>query len=215
MNNFINPAPGTRLTSKFGYRTIFNNREMHYGIDLAEKGNVSILAAANGKVRAIWDEDASTYGNVIFVTHTINGKTHETVYAHLKRIYVKVGQTVKQGDIIALMGNTGRSNGQHLHFEIHNGPYVKGRKNAVDPWPLISTKKADDTLYRVLGSLVDKDATEKAAERIRSKVGWLVHVVKNGDKYQIKTGTFKGKGAGENAAEIIRDLGFKATLVKA
>lgn len=215
MGNFINPAPGARLTSKFGYRTIFGNKEMHYGIDLAEKGNVSILAAADGKVRAIWGEDASTYGNVIFVTHTINGKQYETVYAHLKRVFVKVGQTVKQGDIIALMGNTGRSSGQHLHFEIHNGPYVKGRKNAVDPWAIISAKKADDTLYRVLGSIVEKDAAERAAERTRNRAGWLVHVVKNGDKYQIKTGTFKGKDAGENAAEIIRELGFKATLVKA
>lgn len=213
MTNFINPAPGARFTSAFGDRTLKGKREKHYGIDLAQSGKVPILASAAGTV--IRAGVLSTYGKVVFIQHSINGKPYDTVYAHLSEIHVKLGDKVKQGQAIGLMGNTGRSYGQHLHFEIHDGPWVTGRPNAVDPYPLIHAKKPDATLYRVLGSVVAKDAAEKAMQKVVSKTGWLVHVVQNGDKYQIKTGTFKGKDAGGNAAEMIRELGFKATPVKA
>jgi hypothetical protein len=133
LNDFIHPAPGSRTTSNFGKRVIYGKEETHLGIDYAQSGKVSILAAADGVVKDIWPEKASTYGNVVFLTHVINGKTYETVYAHLKSNAVKVGQKVKQGEIIGLMGNTGRSTGQHLHFELHDGKYIKGRPNAVDP----------------------------------------------------------------------------------
>lgn len=138
MSNFINPAPNARLTSKFGYRTINGKKEWHQGIDLAQTGTVPILAAADGVVREVWGEKVSSYGNVIFLQHTIKGKRMDTTYAHLKSISVKKGQKVKQGQVIGYMGNTGRSYGQHLHFEIHNGAWKSGQPNAVDPMKYIS-----------------------------------------------------------------------------
>lgn len=135
MADFIHPAPQATLTSRFGHRTISGKKEWHQGIDLAQSGNVSIRAAAQGKV--LRAGELGTYGNVVIIQHTIKGKRMDTTYAHLKAIHVRVGQSVKQGQTIGLMGNTGRSYGQHLHFEIHNGAWATGQPNAVDPWPYI------------------------------------------------------------------------------
>ena len=138
---FINPAPGSKLTSAFGNRTILGKKEFHYGVDLAKSGNVPILASADGIVVSRL-KSVTTYGNVIFLNHVIGGKTYETVYAHLKSINVKEGQKVKQGDIIGYMGNTGRSTGQHLHFEIHDGKWITGRPNAKDPMLYIDKEES-------------------------------------------------------------------------
>ena len=67
------------------------------------------------------------------ITHYVNGSVWTTVYAHLSAIQVAVGQEVNKGEQIGRMGNTGRSYGSHLHFEIHNGPWVSGRPNAQNP----------------------------------------------------------------------------------
>lgn len=94
------------------------------------------MAAANGFVS--YAGSMGGYGNVIIITHSINGQTHATVYAHLNSIGVSVGQQVSQGQNIGGMGNTGRSFGDHLHFEIHVGPWNGGRTNAVNPASYIS-----------------------------------------------------------------------------
>ncbi|MED4360541.1 M23 family metallopeptidase, partial [Geobacillus stearothermophilus] len=62
---------------------------------------------------------SSSYGNVIFVSHVINGQTYTTVYAHLEARLVGEGQHVRKGQVIGYMGNTGNSTGPHLHFELH------------------------------------------------------------------------------------------------
>lgn len=131
---FIRPCVG-RITSPFGWRTIHGKREWHQGVDFAQSGKVPIFASADGKVfRA---GGLGTYGNVVMIHHVIKGKVYETVYAHLASFSVKVGQVVKQGQQIGYMGNTdggsGRSTGQHLHFEIHDGRWSTGQPNAVDP----------------------------------------------------------------------------------
>ena len=131
--NFIHPAKGSKLTSPFGYRNIGAGKEFHYGVDYAKTGIVPIVASADGTVNDTWPATKSTYGNVVFLTHNINGKRYDTVYAHLKTLIVKKGTKVKQGEIIGYMGNTGRSTGQHLHFEVHEGAWKTGRPNAVDP----------------------------------------------------------------------------------
>ncbi|MDI5791069.1 M23 family metallopeptidase [Bacillus licheniformis] len=76
---------------------------------------------------------SSSYGNVVFITHNINGQTYQTVYAHMSSIKVQTGQRVEQGQVIGTMGNTGQSYGQHLHFEIHKGLWNNAKSNAVDP----------------------------------------------------------------------------------
>lgn len=103
----------------------------HNGIDIAASGNVAIVAAADGVVSRSYF--SSSYGNAVFITHYINGKQYTTVYAHMSTRMVSNGQTVKKGQQIGLMGNTGRSFGQHLHFEIHEGPWNASKSNAINP----------------------------------------------------------------------------------
>lgn len=134
-SGFIRPAAG-RFTSKFGWRDIGSGPEFHQGVDIANSKGTTIVAAANGFVS--YAGSMGGYGNVVIITHSINGQTHATVYAHLNSISVSVGQQVSQGQKVGGMGNTGRSFGDHLHFEIHVGPWNGGRTNAVNPASYIS-----------------------------------------------------------------------------
>ncbi|ANU10314.1 hypothetical protein A1A1_08869 [Planococcus antarcticus DSM 14505] len=134
-SGFIRPTAG-RFTSKFGWRDIGSGPEFHQGVDIANSKGTAIIAAANGFVS--YAGSMGGYGNVVIITHSINGQTHATVYAHLNSIGVSVGQQVSQGQNVGGMGNTGRSFGDHLHFEIHVGPWNGGRTNAVNPASYIS-----------------------------------------------------------------------------
>lgn len=136
MSLFINPAPNARVTSKFGKRVdpvTGKPYTAHKGIDLAKEGTVIVKASAAGVV--LRAGAIGTYGQTVIIRHTIKGNRYDTVYAHLREgsIKVKVGESVKQGQHIATMGNTGKSTGQHLHFEVHEGAWLSGQPNAVDP----------------------------------------------------------------------------------
>ena len=226
MSKFIHPAPNARLTSTFGYRTIAGKKEWHQGIDLARKGNVPILAAADGIVREVWGEKVSSYGNVIFLQHTINGKRMDTTYAHLKSISVKKGMKVVQGQVIGYMGNTGRSYGQHLHFEIHNGPWAKGQPNAVDPWPFISKKvskpepkpnKPEPKKTLQSGAYKTEAEAKKAIVAIRNKYKlnyqYNYHY-KDGDVWRWRTGSFDEARAQAMRKEIVQTGIAKVVHVK-
>lgn len=98
-----------KINSKFGYR----RSRFHYGIDVDLSTGDSVLASFEGIVRiAKYDP---TYGRVIVIRHQ-NGL--ETLYAHLSKFNVKIGDYVQAGDMIAQGGNSGRSTGPHLHFEV-------------------------------------------------------------------------------------------------
>ncbi|KJF49339.1 MULTISPECIES: murein hydrolase activator EnvC family protein [Bacillus] len=125
-SGFIKPAAG-RFSSGFGGRS----GGQHYGLDIAAKGTVSVVAAASGTVTN--SSYSTSYGNVVFITHNINGQTYQTVYAHLSTRSVSTGQRVEQGQFLGYMGNTGQSDGQHLHFEIHKGLWNGAKSNAVNP----------------------------------------------------------------------------------
>ncbi|AJH60177.1 Peptidase, M23/M37 [Bacillus cereus 95/8201] len=125
-SGFIKPSAGS-YTSGFEKR----GGQMHYGLDIAASGTVSVSAAADGVVtRSYYSE---SYGNVVFISHNMNGQTYTTVYAHLNSRSVSAGQSVKQGQQIGFMGNTGQSEGQHLHFEVHKGEWNAQKSNAVNP----------------------------------------------------------------------------------
>ena len=112
---FIKPISGGLASSGFGPRNAPTKgaSSNHKGQDWATPTGTSVMAASGGTVtRAGW---ASGYGYVVYIDH---GSGTETRYAHLSKILVKVGQKVKQGEKIALSGNTGISTGPHLHFEI-------------------------------------------------------------------------------------------------
>lgn len=122
-----------RWTSGFGYRRDPKGAgtRMHKGTDLAGSYGTPIYAAADGAVtEAGWD---SGYGQKVTIRHDFG---LETVYAHLSEIRVEVGQRVSRGDRIGDMGNSGRSTGTHLHYEIHLGgtpvnpmTFIKAAKN--------------------------------------------------------------------------------------
>jgi hypothetical protein len=105
-----------RLTSRFGYRVHpFTHQSLfHEGLDIANKKWTPIFATADGIVSNV---DRRTYfGNVVMITH--QGAGFKTVYAHLMQSAVVEGQFVKRGEVIGYLGDTGRSTGPHLHYEI-------------------------------------------------------------------------------------------------
>lgn len=115
---YIKPVAGGRLTSRFGRRTSPTKgaSSNHQGVDWGLPTGSAVYASSGGTVtRAGW---YGGYGYVVYIQHP--GGT-ETRYAHLSRVQVSVGQTVKQGQKIALSGNTGVSTGPHLHFELRVG----------------------------------------------------------------------------------------------
>ena len=128
---FMRPAAGY-VSSRFGSRWGRN----HNGIDIAKSGTVPVVASAAGVVsRANY---SSSYGNVVYINHYIDGQVYTTVYAHLRSMNVSAGQSVKKGQQIGLMGNTGRSFGQHLHFELYVGGWTASKSNVVDPMKYLS-----------------------------------------------------------------------------
>jgi murein DD-endopeptidase MepM/ murein hydrolase activator NlpD len=117
----IRPIQGW-ITSKFGYRNspFTGQKEFHSGIDISNKSGTKILATANGKIS--YAARKMYIGNLVVIDH---GHGRITRYGHLKKILVKQGQRVKRGDVIALLGNTGRSTGPHVHYEVRiNGTPV-------------------------------------------------------------------------------------------
>ena len=125
------------MTSGFGYRIhpVYGGKKFHHGVDIAKAGTVPVVASASGVVS--YSGQMSGYGNVIIITHSINGKTYETLYAHLRNLGVGSMQTVSQGQTIGYMGNTGIGTGQHLHFEVHNGRWNGAKSNAINPGSVV------------------------------------------------------------------------------
>jgi murein DD-endopeptidase MepM/ murein hydrolase activator NlpD len=114
------------LSSHYGYRAdpFTGKKTFHHGVDIAGKSGTKVLAAASGLVT--WVGKKSGYGFLIEIDH---GSGYVTRYAHNKEITVKVGDVVKQADVIAKMGSTGRSTGPHVHFEVlRHGKKVNPRK---------------------------------------------------------------------------------------
>ena len=121
----IRPTSGW-ISSKFGYRTspFTGLREFHKGLDIATRTGTPIVATADGVVTFAGAK--ALIGKVIVIDH---GHGMITRYAHLHKALKKRGDAVKRGDTIALVGNTGRTTGSHLHYEVHlNGLPVNPEK---------------------------------------------------------------------------------------
>ena len=117
--SFIWPVSSRRVTSSYGTR----KDSQHKGIDIAASRGSRIVASQSGTV--VYAGALSGYGKVIIIDHN-NG--YSTVYAHNLSNLVKVDEQVRRGQVIGLVGSTGRSTGPHLHFEIRKG------YKAVDPF---------------------------------------------------------------------------------
>jgi len=116
------PVTSGYISSYFGERADpFDGREaFHKGVDFAGALGSDVVAVAAGVVT--WAGERSGYGRLVEINH---GDGYSTRYAHNERTLVSVGQTVKRGESIALMGSTGHSTGPHVHFEVlHNGRQV-------------------------------------------------------------------------------------------
>jgi len=119
MTAFAPEAPGPfalplrgRLESKFGYRW----GRLHAGVDISVLGTDRVHAALAGTVVKVGYQDRyAGYGNIALLRH---GNGLATLYAHLARVGVKVGERVEQGELLGRAGCTGSCTGQHLHFEV-------------------------------------------------------------------------------------------------
>ena len=188
------PTPETaRPSSHFGPR----RRRFHYGLDLAQPTGEPIYAAFDGVVRI--SKRNRSYGNLVIIHHA-NGL--ETYYAHMSKREVAVGDHVKSGDVIGLCGNTGRSFGSHLHFEIR---YMG---NAINPENVIdcSTHKlVDKTLTLTSDSFrkIAKGGKGSGGSGVASS-GW----------YRVRSGDTLEKIARRNGTTVKRLCqlnGIKAT----
>jgi len=113
----VNNKDLKRMASGFGYRTdpVYKTTKFHAGMDFSAPVGTEIYATGDGIVSRA-DADASGYGNHVRITH---GYGYLTLYGHMSRIKVRRGQKVKRGDVIGYVGNTGKSVGPHLHYEVH------------------------------------------------------------------------------------------------
>ncbi len=109
------PITYKRITDKFGYRIhpITKKRHHHSGIDMSAKIGTPIYAPADGVVE--YAKRKGSYGNYLLINHPFGFKT---AYGHLEKFAVKSGDYITKGDLIGYVGNTGRSTGAHLHYEI-------------------------------------------------------------------------------------------------
>jgi murein DD-endopeptidase MepM/ murein hydrolase activator NlpD len=138
------------LTSNFGVRNDpFNGRHrMHQGIDIPGPIGTPIYATADGVVeRAQW---VNGYGNLVELSH---GNGLQTRYGHMSKLIAQPNQRVRRGQLIGLMGSTGRSTGSHLHYEVR----IAG--NAVNPMPYL-----EGTNYEI--ALADARAARSGDQQI-------------------------------------------------
>lgn len=144
----INPKDLIQISSGFGHRTdpvYFVNR-MHEGLDFAGSINTEIYATADGIV-TLTEDSRRGYGKEIVISHEFG---YTTKYAHLNAIKVTTGQKIKRGQLIGLMGSTGKSTGTHLHYEVRlNGQPINPLFYFADDlsgaeYNLITTDKQQD-----------------------------------------------------------------------
>lgn len=144
------------VTSKYGNRTYTMNgkqvSDFHSGIDLisSKYGTDYIIAFADGVIT--YAGYNGSYGNVVYINH---GNGYQTRYAHQKYLNVKVGQTVKKGDILGYMGTTGNSTGNHVHFEVR----ING--STVNPYDYVFNGKTIDSNTDYTGVITYQVFTNK------------------------------------------------------
>jgi murein DD-endopeptidase MepM/ murein hydrolase activator NlpD len=116
----------TRMASGYGWRIdpVYHTRRFHEGMDFTAPVGTDIYATGNGRVQSVgWKQG---YGNTVEINH---GYGYLTLYGHMSVFKVRPGQNVKRGDVIGLVGNTGKSTGPHLHYEVHYKGQIMNPQN--------------------------------------------------------------------------------------
>ena len=170
------PIDGARLTSRFGYRKhpLLGFTKLHSGVDFGARPGTPIFAAGDGTIAKIgW---FGAYGRYIRIRH---GRVYETAYAHLSRFRrgLRVGSRVKQGETIGYVGNSGRSTGPHLHYEVlRDGQHVNPMKIALpsrknlrgrELTRFLAHRKEVDARFAALGK-ADERLQEGTVQTVRS-----------------------------------------------
>jgi len=125
------PIKNPSISSRFGYRIhpITKKKKFHRGLDFRARVNTPIYAPADGIVKYVQPNNIGSFGRLVVISH---GYGFETKFAHLNKTKVKVGDAILKGDMIALSGNSGRSTGAHLHYEIKQG------NNSLNPYYFVN-----------------------------------------------------------------------------
>ncbi|WP_138417346.1 peptidoglycan-binding protein [Aquibacillus sediminis] len=141
------PTDTRRITSGYGQRW----GRLHSGTDIADSGYHEVFATADGTVTT--SVHSNSYGEYIILEHEVDGIIWESLYAHMRSRSRRVfkGDRVRQGQTIGVMGNTGNSTGQHLHFELHRGRWNSQRSNSVNPTDYLEKEISID--YYATGDL--------------------------------------------------------------
>ncbi len=113
----VKDQPGIKLSSGFGYRVdpMFKVSKMHQGIDFSARQGTPIYATADGVVVSNELYGGRGFGKHLTISH---GYGYHTLYAHMSKVVRRQGQRIKRGDLIGYVGNTGKSTGPHLHYEV-------------------------------------------------------------------------------------------------
>lgn len=172
--SFVMPYKGM-ITSQFGWRKY----RPHYGTDIDLEIGDTVVSAFDGMVR-IAKSHVHGYGNVVIIRHD-NGL--ETVYAHLSKLLVDPGQKIKAGEILGLGGNTGRSYGAHLHFEIRYLGQALDTEDFIE-YASGNLKSYEFTLRKT--DVETKYDLRALHQRHRRDVGAISYVkTKNGGTYKV------------------------------
>lgn len=185
---FVFPTPVIAIpTSHFGYR---GRRRFHYGLDMGLAKGEPIYAAFDGVVRvSVFNR---SYGNLIVIRHH-NGL--ETYYAHMSKRIAQVGDQVQAGETIGLCGNTGRSYGSHLHFEMRYMGAALNPENVID---VTKRELKDETLKLTPHSFIKKGSA-------RTGKGENTSVASSGvTYYRVRQGDTLGKIAKKNHTTVRR-----------
>lgn len=192
-NTGLFPAPGV-MTSGYGWRW----GRMHKGYDIAAPTGTEIVAAASGTVTySQWNSGG--YGYLVVVGHPCvpgSEQCYETLYAHNSKLLVKQWQKVEQGQVIALMGNTGRSYGPHLHFEVQSG---RSGINALQQPPI----------------MIDTSQTYHAGAGVTDKIGKTIEAGVNTAGRAVSNaigGTMKSLGLAFTGVEMTKERLMDAVM---
>lgn len=177
-DKWIFPVDGV-ITDLYGTRA-----GTHKGMDIGGAAGSPVYASLGGIVSKSYYSES--YGHVVFITHE-NG--YETVYAHLNERSVAENDVVTSGEQIGRLGNTGRSTGAHLHFEVHQGEWTLDKKNAINPFDIFGEgeigqlvfAKGQDPYQTFEASVNVHPADQKAAEKRNVIEREIIHIVKENE----------------------------------
>lgn len=128
------PLEETVIKSRYGYRIhpITKKKKFHRGLDLRARTKTPVYSTADGVVRYVQSRNRGDFGRVVIISHNFG---FETTYAHLRKTKVKIGDVVKKNQLIGLSGNSGRSTGPHLHYEVRYASKVLNPRDFIN-WNL-------------------------------------------------------------------------------